>query len=262
MKHSIGRRLRRGLLPLLIFAVVTPVVLAMPSPSKQFYVNDFAGVLDKQTENTIYEQSESLYRSTTAQLVVVTVASLEGQEVSQYALELGRAWGVGSKDSDNGLLILLAPNERQIDVEVGYGLEGVFNDAYIGRMLDAYAVPHLKNNDWNAGVLELYNALLADTRAYYQGEEVSAPSASDDRSSGENSLGLPVAAIVLVVLLSLFSGFHRGGGFRRRRYFGGPFGGYGGGFGGHFGGGGGGFGGGGSSGGGGSFGGGGGSRGF
>lgn len=257
---------------ILAMLLLCTVAVAYPAPTDLFFINDSADVLSSETEEYIFNNSRVLAEKTTAQLVVATVPSLDGMEVGDYALELGREWGVGSKETNNGLLILLAPNERKITVQVGYGLEGAVNDAKSGRFMDDYAVPYLKNDDWDGGVRNLYSALLTEVYKEY-GLEVPAD-VTVQNTEPENNSGGGSSVLILLLLLALVAG---GGGFfggkRHRRYYGGYHRGGFGGFGGpgSFGGGGGGFtggsggfggGGGGFGGGGGSFGGGGSSRGF
>ncbi|WP_312645116.1 TPM domain-containing protein [Hydrogenoanaerobacterium sp.] len=256
----------------LVLAALTTAVFALPKPSSRFYVNDTANVLSSETEDYIFNNSRVLDEKTTAQLVVATVASLDDKTVDEYALELGREWGVGGKEKNNGLLILLAPNERKITVQVGYGLEGAVNDAKAGRFLDNYAVPYLKNNDWDGGIRNLYSALLTEVYKEYNMEvpnDVTVYETQGNRDEGGSS-GFLFPLLVIVAIIISTGVMRRGGGGGPRPprggggFYGGGhyYGGFGGGRSGGFGGGGGGFSGGSFGGGGGSFGGGGSSRGF
>lgn len=248
-------------------ALFTTVAFAAVPAHTGEYSNDFAGVLTDETKSYINASGKTLEEASGAQLVVVTVASLENKTVDEYALELGRAWGVGGKEKNNGLVVLLAPNERKITVQVGYGLEGALNDAKVGRFLDDYAVPYLSDNDWDGGVRNLYSALITEVCKEYNipvpdGVEVNEP--EKDSSSDGMSIVFPILLFVVIIFLSRMRYFNGGGRGGRGGGFMGPFiGGFYGGshhHGGGFGGGGGG--GGGFRGGGGSFGGGGSSRGF
>ncbi|MEG0114986.1 MAG: TPM domain-containing protein [Hydrogenoanaerobacterium sp.] len=256
---------------------------ALPEHTGQ-YSNDFANVLSDETKEYINNNGAALEKATKAQITVATVTSLDGQSVEEYALELGRKWGVGGKTQDNGLMILLAPTERKITVQVGYGLEGALNDSKIGRFLDNYAVPYLKNDDWTGGVHNLYSALLAEVYKEYNMEvpqNVEAPSGENAEDDYESIIGAVIAFAVIALIIFYIIKHKNGGGgnggggdddddINGGGYVGPFIGGYGAGYlggrrrgGGDFGGGGfGGGGGGGFGGGGGSFGGGGGSRGF
>ena len=240
----------------LLLAVLLPMTaIALPAASTQFYCTDGADVISSEREAYYVSRSAALEAATGAQIVVATVSSLEGQDIDSYANSLFRAWGIGHQEKNNGLLILLAPNERQIRVEVGYGLEGRVNDAKAGRLIDEYAYGYLAEDEFDEGLYQLYNALLDEVYAEYGLEtpdDVAAPETSRISSGQQedNALGEIVGVIILLLVIILSRGriFLFLGGRGGRGGFGGGFGG--------------GFSGGGFSGGGGSSGGGGASRGF
>ena len=97
----------------------TAFAIDLPKPTNEFFVNDFADVIDEETENDIMAIGASLYKQTTAQVVVVTVDSLDGYDVDEYALELGREWGVGDEDKNNGVVLLMAVSARAATIQVG-----------------------------------------------------------------------------------------------------------------------------------------------
>ncbi len=230
------------------------VFAALPTPTNEFFVNDFANVLSSQTEKYIVERGAAAAETDGTQIVVTTVESLEGRTVDEYALDMLRGWGIGDKEKNNGLLILFAKQDRKIKIEVGYGLEGDINDAKAGRLLDNYAIPELRKDNFDEGLLTLYKAVLAELGL------LDAPPPVPDKENDTDWAGI-ILGIVFVVLIVIFSARSRGGRGGGRRGGGGFYGGYfGGGF--HGGSSGGGFSGGGFSGGGGSGGGGGASRGF
>lgn len=137
----------------------------LPEPTSNFFVNDFADVIDAEDEEELMAIGASLYKQTTAQVVVVTVDSLDGYEVGEYALELGREWGVGSEETDNGVVLLMAVTDRKVTIQVGYGLEGAITDGKAGRILDSYAIPYLSQDDFSTGLTEAYKAI---TTAVYE----------------------------------------------------------------------------------------------
>ena len=112
-----------------------------PSPTSDFFVNDFASCLTDEDKSTIQALGEELYKKTKAQVVVVTVQSLGGRDIDSYSIGLAREWGIGDKDDDSGVLLLLSTGDRQVRIEVGKGLEGSLTDGKSGRILDSYAVP-------------------------------------------------------------------------------------------------------------------------
>ncbi|MBU5450904.1 YgcG family protein [Acetivibrio sp. MSJd-27] len=232
------------------------VVFAVPDPTKEFYCNDFADVISPATENDIIQRAGQLEKQNGVQLVVSTVNDMGGKDIESYALEMARAYGIGQKEEDNGVLILLAKEERQIRIEVGYGLEDLLPDSKTGRLIDRYALSELKKNDFDAGLHALFLAVVDVV------QNANTPGVQDDEESGLMEIILPLLIVGVIVVLSVLfhnprggSGTHGGSG-PMPPIFRGGFGGRGGGSlgGGSFGGG--------SSGGGGSFGGGGASRGF
>ena len=264
------RNIIAAALAICIFALPVSAANKYPSPDSRFFVNDFADVIDSAAEDEIYSRAAALQEKTTAQVAVVTVDTLDGEEPADYALGIGREWGVGQEDEDNGVVILLAKTERQIYIAVGYGLEGALPDSKTGRIIDVYGLDYLKKDDFSKGLLEIFKAVVNEVYIEYgeKPEEGYTPiEETDEESLGE--YGAKVAAswvimLAIVILFILIFGRRRRGFF----WFGGP-GGFGGGFGGGFRGSSGGsfgggssFGGGGFSGGGGSFGGGGAGHGF
>ena len=229
-------------------------------PTNRFFVNDFAGVLSAADADEIYALGAELQEKTGAQVVAVTVPTTDGEDIRQYALKLGRRWGIGQEDEDNGVLLLLATEDRQVSIEVGYGLEGALNDAKTGRILDTYATPDFKEGDYSAGMRKAYRSLVNEVYIEYGQEPLDddyVPVSPEPEESDNEVADLVVALPFLLILIAVLV-------FGRNRRGGPPFiffGGHGG-FGGRGGGFGGGSGGGGFSGGGGSFGGGGSSRGF
>lgn len=235
-----------GMLVLPVTAKTTELI-----PTDRFFVNDFAGVMSNETEEQLYRAGVQLYEKTKAQVVVVTVNTVGGQDIHEYGVQLGRAWGIGDKENNTGILLLLAVQDREVDISVGYGLEGAITDARSGIILDNYAVPYFKNNDFSAGLAATYDALVNEVYIEF-GLEPDPNYTPVDELENEGSW-FPVIILFLMLIL-LFLGKKR---FPGSSFFFFPIGG----FGGHHHGGGG-FGGGGFRGGGGSFGGGGASRGF
>ena len=148
---------------LLLFPITT---LAMVEPTSEFYINDYANILSEEVKQDILNKSVALEKQTGAQIVVVTVPNLEGQSLEEYATELFRKFGIGDKN-ENGLLLLLALEERKFRVEVGYGLEGVLPDGLTGRYQDEYIIPYLKEDKWDEGIQNGYNAFYKKVAESY-----------------------------------------------------------------------------------------------
>ena len=165
---KIFKNIKYIILSILIFLCIPNTKTeAVVSQTREFYVNDSANVLDYNLENYIISTNKSLNSQTGAQIVVVTVNSLEGKEIEEYANELFRQYGIGDKTKNNGVLILLSINDRKSRIEVGYGLEGALNDAKTGRIQDNYMIPYYKENNWQEGIKNGYNAILEEVKQEY-----------------------------------------------------------------------------------------------
>ena len=161
MYHLI--RIKKYLILLLLFISFSFFnVSAIVKPTKDFYVNDYANILSNETEEYIISKSSKLAGIDGTQIVVVTVKNLEGYSLESYATKLFRECGIGDKNKNNGLLLLLALEERKFRVEVGYGLEGILPDGKTGRFQDEYIIPYLKENKWDEGIKNGYDAFYAE----------------------------------------------------------------------------------------------------
>lgn len=132
-------------------AMSQALLAAVPEPNGR--VNDFAGILDTATATQIAATIREAERLTSAEIAVATVASLDGMSVEDYANRLFHEWGIGKKDRDNGVLVLVAPNERKVRIEVGYGLEPILPDGLAGEVIRTEILPRFKENDYAGGTL-------------------------------------------------------------------------------------------------------------
>lgn len=151
----------------LCFIPKTVFAFDVIKPTSNFYVNDYANILSQETENYIIKHSVSLATQTKAQIVVVTVPNLDGASLEEYATKLFREFGIGDSKENNGLLLLLALDERQMRVEVGYGLEGILPDGKTGRLQDDYMIPYFKEDNFDEGMLNGYKAFFQEIASYY-----------------------------------------------------------------------------------------------
>lgn len=152
---------------LAIAAVASAQPQIPPAPTTSIYVQDYAKVLSSDTIARINSISQSLAGKTKAQVVVVTIPTLNGASIEDYALTMLRQWGIGDKQLNNGVLLLVAVNDRQSRIEVGYGLEGALPDAKTGRIQDQYMIPYFKQGDYNNGILNGYLALAGEVAKEY-----------------------------------------------------------------------------------------------
>lgn len=145
---------------LLSTSVVYGISYKLPDPSYDFYIYDEAGIVDKDIETYIVEINKELYKKTGAQIVVATVNSLDNMDINSYATALYEKWKIGSKEYDNGMLLLIVPDNRELWIEVGYGLEGEFPDSKVKRIIDNYILPYFAEEEYSDGVLSGFNQIL------------------------------------------------------------------------------------------------------
>jgi uncharacterized protein len=134
----------------LLCAVVTAFTLTLPTLTGR--VVDQANIILAETRSAIEQKLADLEAKSGIQLVVATVTSLEGQEIEPYANELFRNWKLGEKTKNNGVLLLVAPNERRVRIEVGYGLEGTLTDALSKVIITNAITPRFKTGDFSGGI--------------------------------------------------------------------------------------------------------------
>lgn len=146
---------------LLVVCAAPRNALAKEFPDPVGHVNDFAGVLTDDAKAQVTALLEELEQKTTAEVAVVTVRTTAPYDYTEYANRLFRQWGIGKRGKDNGVLLLLAIEDRKLRIEVGYGLEGIIPDGVAGRIRDDYLVPNLKAGKYGEAVWEGVNAIAA-----------------------------------------------------------------------------------------------------
>ena len=139
---------------LLLLILASPALASGPQfPALTGRVVDDAGILRASTKRQLTDMLAERERATGDQVVVVTLASLQRYPIEEYGYELGRYWGIGQKGKNNGALLIVAPNEHKVRIEVGYGLEGQLTDAKSRAIIDNYILPSFKRGDFNFGIL-------------------------------------------------------------------------------------------------------------
>jgi len=138
---------------LVVVLLTGGVVIGQNFPEPQGFVNDFADLISSSPQAQLEEQLANFEKETTAEIAVVTVTSLDGYTVEDYAARLFEAWGIGKEDKDNGVLFLVAKEERQVRIEVGYGLEPIITDGRAGGILDDYVIPEFKAGNYEKGII-------------------------------------------------------------------------------------------------------------
>jgi len=205
----------RGLLAVLVLLCSFGVAAAAPKfPPLTGRVVDDAGILSPQVEGELTQELATLEAQTGRQLVVATLPDLQGYEIEDYGYQLLRAWGVGDKERDDGVILIVAPAERKVRIEVGYGLEPVLTDALSSLIINRTIIPAFKQGDMEQGVVDGTRAIvqqlsLPDDEA----KAAAAAQAQKARSSG-GEIG-PATILVIFIVFWLLSGVL--GGFGRRR---------------------------------------------
>lgn len=141
--------------------------LDVPSPPKNGYILDQTRTLTKEDVQKMNRMGFELQQKTKAQIAVLIIPTLDGEDVTEYANKVFRSWGIGEKDKNNGILFLIALKDKQMRIEVGYGLEGAINDAKAGQILDDYAIPYFKQGQIGKGVVNTYAILVGEAAKEY-----------------------------------------------------------------------------------------------
>lgn len=181
---------------LVIAALVAPLCAAREVPYLSSRVNDTADLIPAETEERIEEKLAALEGSTGAQMAVLTIASLEGEVLEEYSLRVAETWQLGRAEQDDGLLLLIARDDRKMRLEVGYGLEGDLTDAQAGRILNNILRPEFRRGDFSGGIEAGVDAVIGTL----EGEDVIPP---DPKPSPANDIsGAPI--LFQIVFLGIF----------------------------------------------------------
>jgi uncharacterized protein len=204
----------RALLVVLAFGgliAAAPAGAAPTFPPLTGRVVDDAHVLSPQTQADLTAKLTALEQKTGDQVVVVTLPSLQGYEIEDYGYQLGRAWGIGQKGKNTGALLIVAPTEHKVRIEVGYGLEPVLTDALTSVILQQAVLPKLRTGDVQGGVVAGTDAIVEQLGLDPQAAKAKADAAT--RQPASPPIHIPILLIIVgvFVLISLFSG-RRGGG--------------------------------------------------
>ena len=146
--------------------------LALNVPSLTARVNDLAAMLSPATARQLEQSLQSFEQRDSTQIVVLTVPSLEGDSLEDFATRVFEAWKLGQKGRDNGVLLLIAKNDRKIRIEVGYGLEGRLTDLLAGRIIRDVIAPRFKSGNFDQGVLDGVNAIMGAIKGEFTADNL------------------------------------------------------------------------------------------
>jgi uncharacterized protein len=189
------------------------------------YVNDFAHALSSETETSLNDICKQIDDKAHAQIAVVTINTLDGRDIESYAVDLFHQWGVGGKNTNRGVLILVAVQDHRYRFEVGYGLEPILPDGKVGG-IGREAVPFFKQNNYDAGInlmtLRVANVIASDAGVQLTGATAPEPQPQSDHGSGISGPRIFFIIVIAIIVLAtplrkvlfwwlLFGGGGRGG---------------------------------------------------
>ncbi len=170
-------------------------------PKPVGYVNDFAHVLSSKTKNRLNKLAVELEQKTGVEVAVVTIKTLNGNDIFDYSMNLFQKWGIGKKGKDNGVLFLVDTGERKLRINTGYGVEGILPDGLLGRIRDQYIVPYFKKGDYDDGIL---NGTMAIASVVAKASNVKLNGAVTPKAFKKR--GITLVDIILLIALLFFMG--------------------------------------------------------
>jgi uncharacterized protein len=180
-------------------------------------VLDAAGLIPEAEEAALVQRLSAYNKQTGRAIMVVTVPSLEGEDVASYANRLGHEWGVGGKETDQGLILLVAPSERKLRIETGYGLEAYLPDVLAGRIIREVITPRFKQNDYPGGISAGIDAITAQLdRDPAEAKAIAEAAAAAQREGSDAvNVGGVIFWIMLIAFFALMFGRRGRRGMRR-----------------------------------------------
>ncbi|KAA3634924.1 MAG: TPM domain-containing protein [Bacteroidetes bacterium] len=197
-------------------------------------VNDFAGLLSVNEQRNLEQKLRQYQRETSTAIVIVSENSLQGEDEFDYSNRLAQAWGIGTGENDNGILIYIAQQERRIRIQTGYGAEGFLPDAMAKRIIDNIITPYFRQGNYYGGLDRATSAIMDLGRGEYDNDEYNEKRKAQ---GGSSAMYIFIFLIVMIILFSMIGGgdddddddggYYRGGRYddhhRRRRRRGGGF---------------------------------------
>jgi uncharacterized protein len=219
------RTFKSAAISILLTASLLPLIslaYALTFPPLTGRVVDEAGILDAATEQALTDKLAAVEAKSGDQIVVATLKSLQGTSIEDYGVQLGRTWAIGEKNKNNGAILIVAPNERKIRIEVGYGLEGALTDAVTRLIIQNAIAPRFRVNDFVGGITrgvdDIIQVVSGDAEDF-QRRAAQRPEATQEISIGS----VLVFLIVLIVIFNMLrSSQARGRSLHRRGGYAGP----------------------------------------
>lgn len=211
MQRSMVHRINGWLVGLWLVCAVVPGIQAQQVrviPPSGKWVTDQADVLSSAEEQALTQRLRFYADSTSTQIVIVTLPDLDGEAIAEYATALGQQWGVGQEGMDNGAVILVSRDDREVFIATGYGLEGAIPDVVAGRIVRNIIVPNFKQGRFYAGLSGAVDALTQAAAGEFTAEDDSSSSTSSEPT--EDLVGL--LFVIFIIVMFVVSSIRRGGG--------------------------------------------------
>lgn len=190
---------------LLILLLLLPQTsFALEVPQLRGHVNDYANLLSPGASQQLEQSLTDFERSDSTQIVVLTIDSLEGESLEEYAIKVAEAWRIGQAKLDNGAILLIAKQEHKIRIEVGRGLEGKLTDLVSGRIIRGNIAPHFKGNDFDAGITAGATSIMQVVKGEYAADPLDL---KQGKKSAEPVFTLLIFLLVAVIFLGSLSKF-------------------------------------------------------
>lgn len=189
------------LFALLAGLLASPAWAQPEFPALSGRVVDAANIIPDAAEAELTQKLEALEAQSQRQLVVATIPDLQGYDIADYGYQLGRAWGIGHAERNDGALLIVAPNERKVRIEIGYGLEGIMTDALSALIIHNQILPRFRDGDMAGGILAGSDSIIQQLQL--PEDEARAIAANAGRQASEDN-GFPVGALVWFAFLFFF----------------------------------------------------------
>ena len=180
---------------------INQTVLARTYPTPTGYVNDFANIISDSVEIELENKLQAFEASSSHEIALTTLSSLEGDVIENTAVELFQQWGIGKKNQDNGVLLLIAPTERKLKIEVGYGLESILTDRRAGTIIRDIITPEFKKDNYEVGIVSGLDAIITILSSDPAAFDQTTPSSNQ---SSESKLDSFMFLFALLIYLSAF----------------------------------------------------------
>lgn len=163
-----------------------------PKPSDQTSLYDYIDLLDESQQHSLRDKLVRYSDSTSTQIVVVIINTTQGEDISFLGAKWGQAWGIGQADKDNGVLVILARDDRMVDINTGYGIETIITDRMAEQIINRMMIPEFKKGDYYQGLDQGTEAIFAALNGQFE----------ESRSFNKNKF--PIGPVIFIIIIILF----------------------------------------------------------